>query len=66
MTTMESLCHSEDLLAKATQLWTMLDDMAENSPESYRQFMQQQLTDAKQYCAPPEPYLCLETRILVR
>ncbi|XP_054854258.1 PIH1 domain-containing protein 2 isoform X2 [Eublepharis macularius] len=61
---MEAFCRSEDMLAKASQLWTMLDDMAENSPESYRQFMQQQLNDAKQYYAPPEPYLCLEAQIL--
>ncbi|KAH0623336.1 hypothetical protein JD844_031552 [Phrynosoma platyrhinos] len=61
---MEALCGSEDMLAKASQLWTMLDDMAESNPESYRQFMQQQLKDAKQYYAPPEPWLCLRTHIL--
>ncbi|KAJ7304942.1 hypothetical protein JRQ81_010634 [Phrynocephalus forsythii] len=61
---MESFCNSEDMLAKATQLWTMLDDMAENSPESYYQFMRRQLKDAREYYAPPEPYLCLRTHIL--
>ncbi|XP_048369174.1 PIH1 domain-containing protein 2 [Sphaerodactylus townsendi] len=61
---MEALCHSEDMLAKASQLWTMLDDMAENSPESYHQFMQEQFNSAKQYYAPPEPFLCLEALIL--
>nr|XP_020648780.1 PIH1 domain-containing protein 2 [Pogona vitticeps]XP_020648788.1 PIH1 domain-containing protein 2 [Pogona vitticeps] len=61
---MESIRNSEDMLAKASQLWTMLDDMAENSPESYRQFMRQQMKEAKEYYAPPEPYLCLRTHIL--
>nr|XP_056716208.1 PIH1 domain-containing protein 2 [Euleptes europaea] len=61
---MEAFCRSEDMLAKASQVWVMLDDMAESSPESYRQFMQQQFNSAKQYYAPPEPYLCLEAQIL--
>ncbi|XP_039206488.1 PIH1 domain-containing protein 2 isoform X3 [Crotalus tigris] len=60
---MEALCSSEEMLSKATQLWTMLDDMAENNPGSYRQFMQQQLKEAKQHYAPPEPWLCLKTCI---
>ncbi|XP_063167540.1 PIH1 domain-containing protein 2 [Candoia aspera] len=61
---MEALCSSEEMVTKTTQLWAMLDDMAENNPESYRQFMQQQLKDAKQHCAPPEPCMCLQTCIL--
>ncbi|XP_060107002.1 PIH1 domain-containing protein 2 [Heteronotia binoei] len=61
---MEAFCRSEDMVEKASQVWAMLDDMAENSPESYRRFMQQQLNSAKQYYAPPEPYLCLEAQIL--
>lgn len=62
---MEALRSSEEMLSKATQLWTMLDDMAENNPGSYRQFMQQQLKEAKQHYAPPEPRLCLKTCISV-
>ncbi|XP_013926229.1 PREDICTED: PIH1 domain-containing protein 2 [Thamnophis sirtalis] len=61
---MEALCSSEEMLAKATQLWTMLDDMAENNPENYCHFMQQQLKEAKHHYAPPEPCLCLKTSIL--
>ncbi|XP_026536738.1 PIH1 domain-containing protein 2 [Notechis scutatus] len=61
---MEALCSSEEMLTKATQLWTMLDDMAENNPKSYCHFMQQQLKEAKQHYAPPEPCLCLKTCIL--
>nr|XP_006111272.1 PIH1 domain-containing protein 2 isoform X1 [Pelodiscus sinensis]XP_006111273.1 PIH1 domain-containing protein 2 isoform X1 [Pelodiscus sinensis]XP_006111274.1 PIH1 domain-containing protein 2 isoform X1 [Pelodiscus sinensis] len=54
----------EDMLTQVTQFWNMLDEMAESTPESYHRFMQQQLEDAKQYCAPPEPHLCLQTHIL--
>uniref|UniRef100_A0A8D2Q763 PIH1 domain-containing protein 2 n=1 Tax=Varanus komodoensis TaxID=61221 RepID=A0A8D2Q763_VARKO len=61
---METRRDSEDMLAKVTQLWTMLDDMAESNPEGYRQFMREQLKDVKQYYAPPEPFLCLEARIV--
>ncbi|KAM6432191.1 PIH1 domain-containing protein 2 isoform 1-T3 [Liasis olivaceus] len=61
---MEAFCSSEEMVTTATQLWEMLDDMAENNPESYHQFMQQQLKDAKQYYAPPEPCMCLKTCIL--
>ncbi|XP_070621961.1 PIH1 domain-containing protein 2 isoform X5 [Erythrolamprus reginae] len=61
---MEALCSSDEMLTKATQLWTMLDDMAENNPKSYCHFMQQQLKEAKQHYAPPEPWLCLKTSIL--
>uniref|UniRef100_A0A8C0QNJ6 PIH1 domain-containing protein 2 n=1 Tax=Chelonoidis abingdonii TaxID=106734 RepID=A0A8C0QNJ6_CHEAB len=53
-----------DMLTQVTQLWSMLDEMAESTPESYHRFMQQQLEDAKQYCTPPEPHLCLQTHIL--
>ncbi|XP_026513725.1 PIH1 domain-containing protein 2 isoform X1 [Terrapene carolina triunguis] len=61
---MAAPAHPEDMLTQVTQLWSMLDEMAESTPESYHRFIQQQLEDAKQYCAPPEPHLCLQTHIL--
>uniref|UniRef100_A0A8C8SEX3 PIH1 domain-containing protein 2 n=1 Tax=Pelusios castaneus TaxID=367368 RepID=A0A8C8SEX3_9SAUR len=61
---MEHILPWKDLLAQVTQLWSMLDEMAESTPDSYHKFMQQQLEGAKQYCAPPEPHLCLQTHIL--
>ncbi|XP_058049955.1 PIH1 domain-containing protein 2 [Ahaetulla prasina] len=63
-TAMEAFCSSDEMLTKATQLWSMLDDMAENNPKSYRHFMQQQLKEANLHYAPPEPCLCLKTCIL--
>lgn len=42
----------------------MLDDLAENDPERYRNFIQQELKDGKQLCVNPEPQLCIQTKIL--
>uniref|UniRef100_A0A8D1LQ58 PIH1 domain-containing protein 2 n=1 Tax=Sus scrofa TaxID=9823 RepID=A0A8D1LQ58_PIG len=55
---------SKGLLTQVTQLWNLLDDLAESNPESYEKFIQQQLREGKQLCAAPEPWLCLQTRIL--
>uniref|UniRef100_A0A5G2RFD3 PIH1 domain containing 2 n=1 Tax=Sus scrofa TaxID=9823 RepID=A0A5G2RFD3_PIG len=55
---------SKGLLTQVTQLWNLLDDLAESNPESYEKFIQQQLKEGKQLCAAPEPWLCLQTRIL--
>lgn len=56
---------SNGLLTQVTQFWNLLDDLAESNPESYKNFIQQQLKEGKQLCAAPEPQLCLQTRILV-
>ncbi|XP_063284236.1 PIH1 domain-containing protein 2-like [Pelobates fuscus] len=42
----------------------MLDDMAENSPESYQKFIQRHMKEGKDSMAPPELHLCLQTKIL--
>lgn len=55
---------SKGLLTHISQFWSMLDDLAENDPERYRNFIQQELKDGKQLCADPEPQLCLQTKIL--
>lgn len=52
------------LLSQVDQFWSMLDDMAENSPQSYQTFIQRHLEEGKDLLAPPEPYLCLQTKIL--
>lgn len=43
----------------------MLDDLAENDPQRYKNFIEQELKDGKQLCIDPEPQLCLQTKILV-
>ena len=56
---------SKGLLTQLTQFWNLLDDLAESNPEGYEKFIQQQLKEGEQLCAAPEPWLCLQTRILV-
>ncbi|GAB5577073.1 PIH1 domain-containing protein 2 isoform X2 [Prionailurus iriomotensis] len=55
---------SKGLLTQVTQFWNLLDDLAESNPEGYEKFIQQQLKEGEQLCAAPEPWLCLQTRIL--
>ncbi|XP_053438481.1 PIH1 domain-containing protein 2-like [Nycticebus coucang] len=55
---------SKGLFTQVTQLWNLLDDLAESDPEGYKKFIQQQLKEGKQFCAAPEPHLCLQTKIL--
>ncbi|XP_006890839.1 PREDICTED: PIH1 domain-containing protein 2 [Elephantulus edwardii] len=55
---------SKGLLTQVTQFWNLLDDLAENDPERYEKFIQQQLKEGKQFCSAPEPQFCLETKIL--
>ncbi|NXL52489.1 PIHD2 protein, partial [Podilymbus podiceps] len=49
-------------LARAAQIWSLLDEMAENDPQAYRRLLQQQRAEAERLCAPPEPHLCLRAR----
>ncbi|XP_033925361.1 PIH1 domain-containing protein 2 [Melopsittacus undulatus] len=46
-------------LARAAQLWSLLDELAENDPRGYRRLLQQQRAEAELLCAAPEPHLCL-------
>ncbi|XP_042538685.1 PIH1 domain-containing protein 2 [Dipodomys spectabilis] len=55
---------SKGLLSQLTQFWNLLDDLAENDPECYKNFIQQELKEGKELSAGPEPQLCLRTRIL--
>ncbi|KAM6334478.1 PIH1 domain-containing protein 2 isoform 1-T1 [Alca torda] len=49
-------------LARAAQLWSLLDEMAENEPQAYLRLLRQQRAEAERLCAPPEPHLCLRAR----
>uniref|UniRef100_A0A8C5L0V1 PIH1 domain-containing protein 2 n=1 Tax=Jaculus jaculus TaxID=51337 RepID=A0A8C5L0V1_JACJA len=55
---------SKGLLTQLSQFWNLLDDLAENDPECYKNFIQQELKEGKQLCAAPEPQLCVQTKIL--
>ncbi|XP_005987329.1 PIH1 domain-containing protein 2 [Latimeria chalumnae] len=54
----------KDLLAQVNQLWSILDDMSESSPEEYQEFIQRQLKEGMENCGPPAPHTCIQTRIL--
>ncbi|KAM3922510.1 PIH1 domain-containing protein 2 [Leptodactylus fuscus] len=54
----------DQLLSQVNQFWSMLDDMAENNPQSYQKFIERHLKEGKEFMAPPEPHLCLQTKIL--
>ncbi|XP_042656513.1 PIH1 domain-containing protein 2 [Tyto alba] len=49
-------------LARAAQLWSLLDEMAESDPQAYRRLLRRQRAEAERLCAPPEPHLCLRAR----
>ncbi|KAM6370530.1 PIH1 domain-containing protein 2 [Pluvialis apricaria] len=51
-----------EALARAAQLWSLLDEMAENEPRAYRRLLRQQRAEAERLYAPPEPHLCLRAR----
>ncbi|NXJ97817.1 PIHD2 protein, partial [Corythaixoides concolor] len=51
--------------ALAAQLWSLLDEMAENDPQAYRRLLRQQRAEAERLCSPPEPYLCLRAHSAV-
>ncbi|XP_076969041.1 PIH1 domain-containing protein 2 [Tamandua tetradactyla] len=55
---------SKGLFTQITQFWNLLDDLAESDPERYDKFIKWQLKEGKQFCAAPEPQLCLQTKIL--
>ncbi|XP_035240370.1 PIH1 domain-containing protein 2 [Anguilla anguilla] len=48
-------------LQQASQLWSMLDEMSDNDPESYRTFIHRQLKESAEFCAPPQAYACIRT-----
>ncbi|CAJ0954429.1 unnamed protein product [Ranitomeya imitator] len=61
---MDTSMTPEHLLSQVNHFWGMLDDMAENNPQSYQKFMQRHLEEGKEFMAPPEPHWCLQTKIL--
>ncbi|XP_018421643.1 PREDICTED: PIH1 domain-containing protein 2 [Nanorana parkeri] len=61
---MNSKVTPNELLSQVNQFWSMLDDMAENSPDSYQKFIQRHMKEGKDFMEPPEPFLCVQTKIL--
>ena len=49
---------NKDLLKQADAIWKMLDEMSENDPDSYKRFIEQQLSQGKEHFASNSPSLC--------
>ncbi|XP_046557486.1 PIH1 domain-containing protein 2-like [Haliotis rubra] len=56
--------NKDDLLKQAQNIWTMLDDMATNNPQGYKQFMDKQMKEGKEAMAPPKPHMVVKTTVL--
>lgn len=50
---------------QAENIWSMLDEMAINNPESYRKFIEKTISEGKEAMKPPEPHMCVKTRLTV-
>ncbi|PIO35955.1 hypothetical protein AB205_0027880 [Aquarana catesbeiana] len=62
---MNSKVTPNELLSQVNQFWSLLDDMAENSPDSYQTFIRRHMNEGKDFMKPPEPFLCIQTKILL-
>lgn len=56
---------STDVLRQVDHFWSMLDDLCLNDPVAYRKFIEKQLKEGAEFCAPPEIHCCLRTEIVV-
>ncbi|MED6294469.1 hypothetical protein CHARACLAT_021372 [Characodon lateralis] len=61
---MSTTCGREDVLRQVSQFWSMLDDLSENDPATYRKFIEEQMKRGAEFNAPPELHSCLRTQIL--
>lgn len=55
----------ESMMNQAQQVWTMLDDMAENDPKAYKAFIDKQMQERKEFMSPAEPHMCVQTWMVV-
>ncbi|XP_068440718.1 PIH1 domain-containing protein 2 isoform X2 [Clinocottus analis] len=55
---------SAEAFQKVSQLWSILDDLSQDDPAAYRQFIEKQMKEGAEFNAPPELDSCLCTEIL--
>lgn len=53
-----------DVMSQASQIWSMLDDMAENNPAAYRKFIDKQLKEGRELSSAPSPHMAVSTTIV--
>lgn len=63
---MDGAYSSDSMMKQAQQVWSMLDDMAENDPQAYKAFIDKQAAERKEFMAPPETHMCVQTQMVVR
>ncbi|KAH3699174.1 PIH1 domain-containing protein 2-like [Dreissena polymorpha] len=55
------MADSESVMQQAQQVWSMLDDMADNDPRAYKKFIDKQMAERKEFLSPAEPHMCVKT-----
>ena len=55
----------DDMMRQAQHIWTMLDDMVDKNPQAYRAFIDKHLKEGKEAMRPPQPHMCVSTKIQV-
>eukprot|EP00117_Sycon_ciliatum_P045743 scpid62631/ scgid32842/ PIH1 domain-containing protein 2 len=53
-----------DISREAQRIWSMLDEMAEENPESYKKFVETNIREGKELFEPPIPFRCFQTKLL--
>lgn len=54
-----------DVVNYAKHIWSMLDTLSEDDPQSYRKFINKQLMEGQQAIGLPQPLMCVKTVITV-
>ncbi|OWF46818.1 PIH1 domain-containing protein 2-like [Mizuhopecten yessoensis] len=55
---------SDSMMHQAQHIWTMLDDMANSDPKSYKKFIDKHIKEGQEFMSPPTPHMCVQTNIL--
>lgn len=50
---------------QAEYIWNRLDDLAKSDPDAYKNFIEKQMEEHKDFNSPPEPRVCIYTKTLV-
>ena len=51
-----------EMMKQANQMWSMLDEMAENDPKGYKEFINTQRAKEKIESMPPIANMCIKAR----
>ncbi|KAM3875124.1 PIH1 domain-containing protein 2 [Diretmus argenteus] len=61
---MSSTGGPNEVLQQLSHVWSMLDDLSQNDPQTYRELIEKQMKEGAEFRAPPEIDSCLRTEIL--